>query len=314
MGSPDVVVVGAGFTGLVAARVLQAAGAQVMVVDKARRPGGRLSTRRVDAGHIDTGVRSFAVRDPEVRRALLDLAGPPLHDIADGLGWSGTAADVAGALAGDLEINTELVTDLRAVAKGVEVGLWGCTRTISTGHVLLTMPAPQARHLLRRSGLAEPPALAQADYERRLVLLAALRAEPADTVAASEVFDDVTVTRGSGCWLLRAQVTAAESAARWDADATHTLADLLLEANQLLGGVEVTHAQCKRWRYAIPSAVHAEASCVALEGLAVTVGGDGFGTPGPQFAVQRACRSGLDMAGVLTPSGGTDHPPRRTPH
>ena len=43
-----VAVVGAGIAGLAAARRLAAAGVEVTVFDKARRPGGRLATRRAE--------------------------------------------------------------------------------------------------------------------------------------------------------------------------------------------------------------------------------------------------------------------------
>lgn len=57
MGMEDVVVIGAGLSGLTAARQLQQVGHQVIVIDKSRGLGGRLATRRRGFTAIDHGCR-----------------------------------------------------------------------------------------------------------------------------------------------------------------------------------------------------------------------------------------------------------------
>lgn len=58
-----IAVVGAGLAGLTCARALQAAGIEVVVIEKSRGPGGRLSTRRTDSAQYDHGAQYFTVRD-----------------------------------------------------------------------------------------------------------------------------------------------------------------------------------------------------------------------------------------------------------
>ena len=60
----DVLVVGAGLSGLLAASTLAARGLTVQVVDKGRSVGGRLATRRMGPGRADHGAQFFTVRDP----------------------------------------------------------------------------------------------------------------------------------------------------------------------------------------------------------------------------------------------------------
>ena len=66
----SVAVIGAGPSGLVCARALDAAGFRVGVLDKGRGPGGRTSTRRAESRGaqigFDHGAQYFTVRDDEV--------------------------------------------------------------------------------------------------------------------------------------------------------------------------------------------------------------------------------------------------------
>ncbi|MGD8977257.1 MAG: FAD-dependent oxidoreductase [Gammaproteobacteria bacterium] len=57
-------VIGAGLAGLTAARVLGDRGHQVVVLEKARGPGGRMSTRRDGSLRFDHGAQYFTARHP----------------------------------------------------------------------------------------------------------------------------------------------------------------------------------------------------------------------------------------------------------
>ena len=61
-------VVGAGVAGLACARALADQGHEVVVFDKGRGPGGRISTRRDGEAQFDHGAQYFTVRDPRFGR------------------------------------------------------------------------------------------------------------------------------------------------------------------------------------------------------------------------------------------------------
>jgi predicted NAD/FAD-dependent oxidoreductase len=59
-----IAVIGAGLAGLTAADVLAKHGHQVVVLEKARGPGGRMSTRREGNVRFDHGAQYFTTRHP----------------------------------------------------------------------------------------------------------------------------------------------------------------------------------------------------------------------------------------------------------
>lgn len=64
-------VVGAGMAGLTAARILSGQGHDVVVVEKARGAGGRMSTRRHADLRFDHGAQYFTARDPRFLRHVM---------------------------------------------------------------------------------------------------------------------------------------------------------------------------------------------------------------------------------------------------
>ena len=58
----DVIVVGAGVTGLSLARMLHDDGVSVLLLDKSHRPGGRLSTKTVGGLHLDPGPKKCGAK------------------------------------------------------------------------------------------------------------------------------------------------------------------------------------------------------------------------------------------------------------
>lgn len=66
----DVLVIGAGMAGLIAAAKLQRAGRRVLVLDKSRGVGGRLASRRIDGATFDHGAQFITARDPRFAAVL----------------------------------------------------------------------------------------------------------------------------------------------------------------------------------------------------------------------------------------------------
>ena len=65
-----VAVIGAGVAGLTAARTLSELGREVVVFDKGRGPGGRVSSRRAEPFAFDHGAQYFTARDPRFQETV----------------------------------------------------------------------------------------------------------------------------------------------------------------------------------------------------------------------------------------------------
>jgi renalase len=164
----SVVVVGAGISGIAAARTLREAGVDVVVLDRGKRVGGRMASRRTEGRVVDTGASYFTVSDPAFEAVVEDwrsrgLARPwtDTFHVADAgeltvkpgpMRWAapGGLRTLVEDLAEGLDVREQTV---RAVTSGPQVD------GEPADAVVLAMPDPQARRLLDPSLAAVAEAL-----------------------------------------------------------------------------------------------------------------------------------------------------------
>lgn len=160
----DVLVVGAGLAGLLAADALQAAGKSVVVVEKARGVGGRLATWRLGPGRGDYGAQFFTVREPEFQKFVDEWLEAGLAfewtrgwaaegeaEADDGFpryAINGGMTAVAKHLAQNLTLHNQTkLGKIKLVGDGWDV-MAGNGRFYQTRALLLTPPVPQSLALL----------------------------------------------------------------------------------------------------------------------------------------------------------------------
>lgn len=311
----DVVVVGAGLSGLAAARALQDRGRRVVVLDKGRSVGGRLATRRIDGARLDHGAQFFTQRLPEMAALIDELEGSGLvrtwccgfaeHDghprhVVDG-GMNALAKHLAAGLD---DVRTEVeVTSVHHGRNGWEARWDG--GSVAAAAALLTAPVPQSLALLDAGGTRlDPgirPALDQIDYDAAMAVMVVLDRRPAVPPpgavqlqegpftfvadnAAKGISDRPALTlHTSDRWARRA----------WDRPDDQVLDLALAAAAPWLGDATVEAAQLKRWRYAAPRRTWPDPCCVAVDGdEPLVLAGDAFDGP----RVEGAYRSGLAAA------------------
>lgn len=330
-----VLVVGAGIAGIACALALREAAVPVTVVERGRRPGGRMSGRRLHGRPVDLGAAY--VTAPEgtgFARVVADwsrrgLARPwtDTFTVLDA-GGSGTTtgplrhAAPAGlrSLVGDLSDTAERAGAVLQLEQEVaEVRSDGTVRWEGSDAdaevsrfeaVVLAMPEPQAARLLPTDSMVR----SQLDLDTwQAVLAVALgyprRSWPADLhgafVNASELISflaDDGDRRGDGAPVLVAHTTA-EFARHHRGDPGRAVPAVTAEVGALLGlGAEAapvwTHAH--RWSFARAASTHPEP--YLLEGR-IAVCGDAWGG---RTSVATAWESGDALGKALGRDLGED--------
>ncbi len=305
-----ILVIGSGMAGLTAARRLCAAGHEVTVVDKGRRPGGRMATVTLDDGaRADKGAQFFTVRSPEFTaavegwledglvhewcRGFTTADGHPRYVVTEGM------ADLAMYLTDDVDVCQSVHVDtVRAVDGGWEAtwpaGHGGVGGSWHGDAVVITAPVPQAAALLG-PGIAVPDIV----YEATLSLVVALDGPSAvPDPGGVQLTDDpvwswVGDNQAKGVSLVDAvtlHTTAEVATSRWDEETAGLTSWLLDSAAPWLGGSAVLDARLHRWRYATPVEPYATRFLEVAPGAYLA--GDAFGGP----RVEGAYLSGLAVA------------------
>lgn len=314
-----IAVVGAGISGLLLARDLQARGAEVVVLEKSRGVGGRLATKRVGPAIFDQGAQFFTARDERFSGIVADwraqglAASWPGGDPARVIGTAGMTA-MPKALAAGLDIQREhRVT--RAVRHDcecweIEIENHGVIRA---ERLVLTAPVPQSLALLDAGVL--PPALAeslnQLTYHPCLALLCALNgpsAVPLEGIAPGGgairwIADNTRKGISPGATgALTVHTTPAFAAEHYARNGDEVAALLEAELAPWLGESGVVTTTLHRWKFSEPRATHPE-PYVWLPELALGFCGDAFGGPRVEGAAVSGLKLAACMAAALTAAG-----------
>lgn len=273
-------VIGAGISGLAAARALHDQGHRVSVFDKSRGVGGRVATRRIDGVGFDHGAQYFTVRDPRFERVVRAWRESGAVSL-----WLGPFARVAGGRVEDLPPESDRfvgMPGMSAIGKALRTGLdvrlqtrvgppqWqsGVWQLASDqGELLgefdalvLAVPAPQAVPLLEPVSPSLAAQAATVVYAPTWAVLLDLK-EPLPIDASGLFFDRETLSwaarnaarpqrRGHG-WVLHAAPGWARR--HLDASADQVIERLCRAFEEASGRQlpEAREATAHRWLYAL---------------------------------------------------------------
>lgn len=309
----NIIVVGAGLSGLMAAQSLQSHGHTVTVFDKGRGVGGRLATRRMEDATLDHGAQFFTVRSDEFAQHVESwIAAGVVHEWCKGFqtadghpryvgskGMSGIAKHLAGTL--DVRVN-HLVFGFQIENDSyVVITDDGVRHTCDA--VILTAPIPQSFSLLFGAGIELPAEMRTIDYDRTLGLLAVLGSAnhnvpaPGGLQNPDDVFSfigDNSAKGISGAHALTFHANPAWSLAHFDDEVSHIHALLTDAARPWLGNATVIDSQVKKWRFATPQKAWPE-PCWQTPNHRIVLAGDAFAGP----KMEGAALSGLAAARAL---------------
>jgi hypothetical protein len=309
-----VAVIGAGMAGLTAARLIAAAGHDVTVLDKGRRPGGRMATKQLGSpASADHGAQFFTARSEAFSAAVEGwLADGTVHEWCRGFSAedghprfavANGMAELAAHLSVGLDVRSSVHVDAVRSAGPRWAVTWppghrGPGGLIEADVVVLTPPTPQSAALV--AGVAAIPQVA---YAPTISLLVSLAGPPALPFPGGIQLDDDPTWSWVGDNMAKGVSTvpavtlhtrADVAVVRWnDADAS-LLVDLSRAALPWLGGAEIIDVQLHRWRYATPLEQQPE-PCLVQAGGRLVFAGDAFGGP----RIEGAFLSGLAAADAV---------------
>ncbi len=304
-----IVVVGAGISGLCAARRLVSAGYSVRVLEKSRGLGGRLATRRVGADTWDTGAQSISARSPWFAELLGQAAEAGVVRQVGEQHWVGLPGMTALAkwLAQDLELSLETrVSAVRSTSGGGPADSLTVDvvdgQSLQARAVVLSAPLPQSLVLMEAGDLVAEDggeALESQHYDPCIVLLVRSHSVPSGSLTRESyqvpgVFRCHSTPfrllsehgtrrdrRSSDIW--SCLVRADDSRELYELTDEQLIGFLADSLEQLLAGAEVVSV--KRWRYSEPAGqaerprTHPAGLPVALApapGLPLVLAGDGL--------------------------------------
>lgn len=265
MSTAPIVVVGAGLSGLAAARRARDLGRPVVVFEKSRGLGGRLATRRVDGVPVDHGCPVLDIPDGT---ALVDVAADLGPDATIPVGGTTARALPAGmtalakALADGIDVRRDVrVGSLRRQGSCVAVADDTGAPLVEAGAAILSAPGPQTAQLLRSAGERERAEAVEAvPYEQAVMLLAGFpSAARSGVIGPDGLFtrivreDEKGRDTNGGEAVVGAQLTPAASVERFAAHDEAVAAEVLPALAGVVGaGERARWWQVKRWRYATP--------------------------------------------------------------
>lgn len=317
----DILIVGAGMSGLAAASSLDPRRFQILVIDKSMKIGGRLASKKIGKARFDYGAQFMTAREPQFLALMkkCEKLGLIKQWFTSGSGkqqrhprWCGLPGMIAVAehLAGPLQFcpgqrlaTIECVNDrwLARTTTGNE---------FIAKALLLTPPVPQLLALFKESGITISSDIAERldniRYEKCLAVLAHLKGRSSIDPPGGMKFSNGRIS-----WLADNQqkgiskvpaVTihgaAAFSERHWHIDRRES-GKLLLEAAESWLGSGISEFQVHGWRYAKPVRVEPERCLVINHTPPLVLAGDAFGGPRVEGAALSGWKAGATLSELL---------------
>jgi predicted NAD/FAD-dependent oxidoreductase len=321
----DVIIVGAGLSGLVAGRELSAAGKRVLLLDKGKSSGGRLATRRIGDGLADHGAQFFTARTSAFQ-AEVDAWVQAGHVYVWGHGWSdgslkrtvndghpryaahGGMNQIAKVLQEGLDVRTEMtVGTIHYGAHGWHIMANNGANEFASRALILTPPVPQALELTKGIPLADidRDALKRVEYGPCIAGMFVVEGdvdlpEPGAIQNFTQPVYWIADNKQKGISpnerIVTMHVESRFSRSHYDDPDEQLLAFLQDELKKhLKNGAVIKEAQLKKWRYSVPLTTYHRDTLLAT-GLPLAFAGDAFGGRG---RVEGAYLSGLAAAQAI---------------
>jgi len=304
-----IAIIGAGMSGLSAARTLAEAGADCTVFEKSRGVGGRMATRRVNELQFDHGAQYFTARGPRFQSRLAHWKDQGV--VAEWLPGKWVGSPTMTAPARSLAEGLQVIREYRVTTLAGGPGCWlllsddspdNPIRETSFDAVVMALPTPQVAPLAASAGIRFIE-LERVRYAPCITLLLAydkatgLREpsfSPPDGPIGWIARNDTKPGRSAVVQTLVVHATPVWSEEHLEDTDQGTTGTLLRALRPYIGAVKPVFRMLHRWRYA---RVEHTAGVPYVWDPARQVGACGDWGGGPR--VEAAFESGEAMATAL---------------
>ena len=311
----DILIVGAGLAGLLAAADLDASGFHPFIVHKGRGVGGRFASRRTGSATFDHGAQFITARTPHFAALLREWQGLGLVTewyrgaSAEHIYWRGVPSMTA-AIPKHLAKSLHVRLEMKMTAIKQESSHWLATfengETIAANAVLLTAPVPQSLALLNAGGVALEASIREqleaVEYEPYMAVMATLNGKSKIPQPGFIRFDSgpigwIADNQAKGISAISAVTIHATPAFSLEhqEDDRQKMGQYLLEVAAPWLGSEAAEFQVHAWRYARPKHEQDHPYLILNQSPPLLVAGDAFGGP----RVEGAALSGWAAAEAL---------------
>lgn len=326
----EVVIIGAGLAGLLAARQLRAAGIKAVILEQRDRLGGRLATRQIGPGLADHGAQFFTVREAAFRERVATWRDAGLV-FEWARGWSDGSLDTAPpdghpryAVRGGMHALA------RHLAEGLDVRLRATLTAIaqqgagwlvqddrdqrySTRALLLTPPVPAILPLLHAAGIPRAeadntalnmihfaPCLAGIFWIDGAVQLPEPGALQQPDAAITWIADNQRKGLSPDATLITVHAGTATSDSLWSQSDAEVLAVLESALRQHTAeDAHIVQQDLIRWRYAQPLALYPARYLQLADLPPLIFAGDAFGGPRVEGAALSGIAAGKALIAAL---------------
>ena len=297
--------------GLSAANELVKNGHELVVLDKGRGVGGRMSTRTINEAKADHGAQYFSVKTPEFQELISELQSEnivtewkiPQRENVRYVGGKGMNT-IPKRLAQNLNV---VLNEKVVLISGNEVKTES-GNTYSFDNLIITIPIPQITDLLNQSQIKissqDQAVFDSIHYDPCIAVMAVLN-QSTDIVGGGIILENQPVA-----WIAdnfqkgitsvptaTLHASASYSAKHFDNDLQNVAKEMLSSVNQYITSNNVQSFQVHRWKFS-NAVKRYDKPFYQVENQNIFLGGDGFGIGN----VEGAFLSGYHLGNYLNNS------------
>lgn len=285
-----IIIIGAGMAGLSAARILTQKGHEVIVLDKGRGVGGRMSTRTIKNAKADHGTQYFSVKTPEFQTLISELQSDNITaewHLAQRENVRYIGAEGMNAIPKKMASSLPVLINEKVVLIDNNTVKTESGNIYDFDNLLITMPIPQVIDLFENSKIdfseKDKSVIAEIEYEPCMAVVAVLK-EPTKIVSGGIILENQPIS-----WIadnfqkgitqiptVTIHASSAYSAKRFDDNVDEVAKDMLSSVNQYVNSENIVSSQTHRWRFSNATKRY-EAHFYQIENQAIYLAGDGFG-------------------------------------